>query len=69
MAGSKPTRKKPHNKLKTEAARRAAKALAQGIKESGRTLSDRELVRSLADIQQFAFSNAHRIAVEKKQPI
>ena len=55
MAGSKPTRKKPHNKLKTEAARRAAKALAQGIKESGRALSDRELVRSLAEIQRFAF--------------
>ena len=69
MAGSKKQRNKRHNKLKTAAARRAVEALAQGIEKSGRVVSDRELAKSLADIQQFAFSNAHRIAVEKKQPI
>ena len=69
MAGSKPTRKKPHNKLKTEAARRAVEALANGIEESGRVVSDRELAKFLAEIQRFSFSNAHRIAFDKKKPI
>ena len=68
MASNKKPRKS-HNRLKTIAARRSVEALAKGVKESGRQLSDHELSVALADVQRLAFCQAQSITLGKKRPL
>lgn len=69
MSGSKKPRNKPHNKLKTIAAREAVKALSQGLDETGKKLSARDKAAALADIERYARSQSHSIVFRNNRPL